>query len=316
MNNDPSIAQLLPGGLQVKLPGYVGRGEEEPESESWIGKYSPTFLNLIGRSIRERGAEIAIGGNRRITFKTDVANDYLTRPDNRGRVFDIGNLNGKCSYTSTLRDGRLTVTLKTLEIQVESDEKIVFSIALQDDAMPEPVVEQLTLIVVETRTPTSPGNSREKSKSDLEIETGEGKELPPNKWLTRDGRMIGDEKTDRWPEDFCDQDGGKVDDLGETFLYYINYDNAHFRQFLDRERNPVNTKVITAQYRIGMLVLMMGIEDAYVRMEEGPAKDSIGESIDEIRRLAAQGSATVVLSIAKTLPTIINPASMADPDDS
>lgn len=98
-------------------------------------------------------------------------------------------------------------------------------------------------------------------------------------------------------------------------MYNINYDNAHFRSFLDGERDPLNKKVIVEQYRVGMLVLMMGLEDAYSRMEQGDIKMQLEECIDEIRRLAAQGAATVVMSIAKTLPTIINPASVRDPDD-
>ena len=127
--------------------------------------------------------------------------------------------------------------------------------------------------------------------------------------------MIGDEETDAWPDDFTDQDGGTVDDLGEVSVYCINYDNAHFRRFLDAERNDINKKVVSEQYRIGMLVLMMGLDDAYSRMEQSEMKTELEEHIDEIRRLAAQGAATVVMSIAKTLPSIINPASVADPDD-
>ena len=139
--------------------------------------------------------------------------------------------------------------------------------------------------------------------------------MPPSKWLTKDGRMIGDEETDSWPEYFTDQDGGKVDDLGEVRVYCINYDNAHFRRFLNAERDDISKKVISEQYKIGMLVLMMGLDDAYSRMEQTEIKTQLEENIDEIRRLAAQGAATVVMSIAKTLPLIINPASVADPDD-
>ena len=66
---------------------------------------------------------------------------------------------------------------------------------------------------------------------------------------------------------------------------------------------------------MGMLVLMLGIEDAYGRMEQSETKTALEENIDEIRRLSAQGAATVVMSIAKTLPTIVNPAAVGDPDD-
>ena len=182
--------------------------------------------------------------------------------------------------------------------------------------MLEPVTEVLLLKIVASRTPRPPGPRTESCPNETgEDETIEGRALPPSKWLTRDGRMVGDEETDAWPPGFTDQHGGRVGDFGEVTVYYINYDNAHFRRFLDAERTDINKKVVSEQYRIGMLVLMMGLEDAYHRMEQNELKTGIEERIDEIRRLAAQGAATVVMSIAKTLPAIINPASVADPED-
>ena len=313
VENDPSIAQLLPGGSLVTLPGYIGRGNEA--EEEWEGKYSPTILELIGRSIRMSGAEIAINGRRKIAFKTDAVNDYFTRPENRGRVFTHG-LGEKSSYTSSLRDGRLTMTFTTQSDKVTVGEEISFSVSLLDDAIPEPVTEGLKFRVVSFRKPSPPGPPAPPTPNEGdEEENTEERTLPPSKWLTKDGRSIGEEESDVWPDEFTDQDGGKVDDLGEVSLYCINYDNAHFRRFLNAERDDISKKVVTEQYRIGMLVLMMGLEDAYSRIEQAETKAQLEEYIDEIRRLAAQGAATVVMSIAKTLPTIINPASVADPDD-
>ncbi len=313
VDSDPSIAQLLPDGSLVSLPGDIGRNDDD--DDEWQGQYSPTFLALVGRSVRENGAEIALDGRRRVAFQTDVVNDYLTRPENRGRVFTSG-LDGKFSYTSSLRDGRLTMNFESQKERTALGESISFSISLLDDAMPEPVTEQLVLKVVSARNPRRPGPpTPPEPNGDDTDETREERALPPSKWLTKDGRPIGNEETDVWPDDFTDQDGGIVNDLGDVSLYCINYDNAHFRRFLDAERNEVNKKVVSEQYRIGMLVLMMGLEDAYSRMTQGDMKTELEEHIDEIRRLSAQGAATVVMSIAKTLPSIINPASIGDPDD-
>ncbi len=313
---DPSIAQLLPGGMAVTLPGYVGLGNDK--EDEWTGKYSPTFLELLARSIAQNGAEIAVDGRRSVAFKTDAENNYLTRPDNRGRIFTIGGLGGKFSYETALHNGRLTMNFAALPDKVKPGEEISFSVALLDDAMAEPVTENLKLRVVQTRIPKRPGPRPQPPDPDAEgdEEREEGRALPPTKWLTKDGRSIGDEPSESWPENFTEQDGGLVDDLGDgQLLYSINYDNAHFRRFLDRERNDVDKKVVSEQYRIGMLVGMMGLEDAYSRMEQTETKATLEESIDEIRRLAAKGAATVVMSIAKTLPSIVNPSSVADPDD-
>ena len=314
---DPSIAQLLPGGSQVTLPGHIGRGAAEPPE--YEGRYSPSFLDLVSRSNREKGIEVVVGVRRAVAFETDAANDYLTRPDNKGRIITIGGLREKFSYTSFLHNGRLTITFTTLPGKANPGEELAFTIGLLDEAMPEPVTEDVKFLVVESRqTGGGGGGRRVREREDPdgeEMETQEGHALPPYKWLTRDGRLIGDKETERWPEDFTDQDGGKVDDLGEgQRVFLINYDNAHFRRVLDRERNEVDKKVVAEQYRIGMLVLMMGLEDAFSR-QTPEIKTALEERIDEIRRLAAQGASTVVMAIARTLHTIINPASVGDADD-
>ncbi len=221
------------------------------------------------------GAEIAINGRRKIAFKTDAVNDYLTRPENRGRVFTNG-LAGRFSYTSSLRNGRLTMTFTTQPDKVVVGEEIPFSLSLLDEVMLEPVTEDLSFRVVSYRKPTSPGPPPPPGPNDGDEEEDiEGRELPPSKWLTKDGRTIGDEESDIWPDDFTDQDGGKVEDFGEVSLYCINYDNAHFRRFLNAERDNLSKKVITEQYRIGMLVLMMGLEDAYSRIEQVETKTQL-----------------------------------------
>ena len=315
---DPSIAQLLPGGTDVTLPGYIGR---DLIGEEWQGEYSPTFLDLAARSIKENGADIAIDGERRIELKTDVVNGYFNRPDNRGRLFTTG-MDGKFSHSHALRDGRLTITFATMPDRAAIGEEVTFALCLLDDAMPEPVTENLTLRIIPVRKMQKPGQRGQHRKINPDAEgeetTATGRALPPMVWLTRDGRVPppGDTPAERWPEDFTDQDGGYVEDFGsEGRKFYINYDNAHFRRVLNAERNDIGKKVITEQYRVAMLVLMLGFEEAYGRMETSEAKDAIDNCIDEIRRLSAHGAATVVMSIAKTLSTIINPTSVTDHDD-
>ena len=120
VDTDPSIAQLLPGGSLVKLPGY----KPDTQIEEWTGKYSPTFLELFARSIRQNGADIAVDGQRVVAFKTDATNDYLTRPDNRGQVFIVNGPKDKFAFSSSLRNGRLTLTFTALPGRLVPGEKI------------------------------------------------------------------------------------------------------------------------------------------------------------------------------------------------
>ena len=315
VDTDPSIASLLPGGAVLTLPGPGGGGNREPED--YVGNYSPTFIKLVGASVRRDGAEIAIDGNRTIRFETDVADDYFIRPDNRGRLIVLPPLQGKFSIVEhPLRSGAFTMTFSAQRDQLDVGESMNLTVALLDDAMPEPVADLLKLVVVEERKPKPPGGRTPSGDDDDDGENVEqGRELPKNRWLTRDGRDIGGEASEEWPEGFTEQDGGTAQDLGDEMIYEINYDNVHFQRFLTLERQEIGKKVITTQYRIGMLVFMMGIQHAYNTMEEGGAKTQFSEFIDEIRRLCAQGAANVVMSIAKTFPQIINPTTVADDDE-
>ena len=161
VDTDPSIAQLLPGGRIVTLPGYIGRSKDDPEE--WQGKYSPTFLEILGRSVKQDGAEIAVGGQRTIVFRTDVVNDYFTRPGNRGRVFTVG-IGDKFSYARALHDGRFTMTFSALPDKVSIGDEFSFSVSLIDDAIPEPVSTELSLSVVEARQTASPGSKSKTPK--------------------------------------------------------------------------------------------------------------------------------------------------------
>ena len=158
LDTDPNVAQLLPSGSLVTLPGRIGRARGP--SEPWEGKYSPTFLEVIGRRIRDNGADIAINGRRRIAFNTDVVNGYLARPENRGRVFVTGSMRDRFSYMPSLHDGRLTMVFEALSDKVNTGDEFRFSVGLLDDAMPEPVTEELKLTVVEERMTARPGSSR------------------------------------------------------------------------------------------------------------------------------------------------------------
>lgn len=319
VSSDPHIAQLLPGGTVVRLPGRQPRGNDK----EFQGRYHPTFVELVGRQLRESGVDVVLGQSRRIRFNTDAANDWLTRPDNRGHVrfvrpdrADFG-----FGYRAELTDGSLSLTVHALHGQASVGETIETEIHLADDGMPLPVKDAVAFRIVESRPERRSGREgrRPHHRADEnDGDSGDGRDLPRNGWITKDGRAIGDEETVSWADfdGYDDQDGGAVRDLGANEkIYYINYDNAHFQHFLARERTEIAKRVLTEQYRLSMLILMMGFEDAYSRLVIAHGEVDWAEWQDDVRRLAARGTATVVMSIAKTLPTLVTPDTVGDPDD-
>ena len=321
VSSDPHIAQLLPGGAVVRLPGQRRMGGG---MATYQGQYSPTFVKLSGRRLRDSGVDLEIDERRRILFKTDPTNDWLTRPDNRGSVrfvrhdgTDVG-----FGFNAELTDGILTVTIRATQDQVSVGETMETEISLVDDSMPLAVTAPVTFHAVASRPKPrngGDGGRRRRRGDDDEDGTSNDRGLPVNHWITQDGRVVGDEETKPWADiddDFTDQDGGCVRDLSaDEKLYYINYDNAHFQHFLMGERTNVAKRVLTEQYRLSMLILMMGFEDAYSRLKRSQGQVEWAGWDDQIRRLAAQGAATVVMSIAKTLPKLVSADTVGDPDD-
>ena len=325
VKDDPSIAQLLPGGQIVRLRGDIGRGTKK--TEPWQGRYSPTFLDVTGKEAKREGARVPLRGERSVTFETDAENEYLKRPANKGRFWVAGPRHDDFAYTASLRDGRLRVRFQAVGDQMVVGHEYLLKASLQDDAMAKPVTATLKLLVVpEKRTappkppkppsPRKPARPPDQPGSEEDDVQGEARGLPQTQWLTRDGRTIGDKETVRWPPNFHDQDGGEVRELEEgRSIYRINYDNAHFRRVLDAVRGEADKRVVAEQYRIGMLVLMLGLEDALARMTPEEGKKGLEEHVDTVRRLAARGAATVVMSITRTVSKIVNPATVGDPDD-
>lgn len=318
--SDPHIAQLLPGGTVIRLPGENKTSDEQGEYE---GRYHPTFVALIGKSLRDSGVEIEIGQPRRVRFRTDAVNSWLTRPDNRGNVSFVRKDGSEVdfAFSSELFDGSLSVTVEVTADQVAVGDTIDTEISLVDDAMLA-VTDKVRFRVVAERPKQRSGRrgTRRRRRGDDQGDgTSDERGLPESRWLTADGRLIGDKKTTSWSElegEFTDQDGGFAQEVSEgEFRYFINYDNAHFQTFLAQERTDAEKRVLTEQYRLNMLVLMMGLEHAYSRLPEADKSEELDDLMDKFRRIAAQGAATVVMSIAKTLPKLITADTVGDPDD-
>ena len=312
---DRHIAQLLPDGEVVHLPGLPPT--DTGGSEAYSGKYSPTFVTLVGRSLRENGIDVPLAGARRVRFETDASNDWLTRPNNRGRIFLDDKAQEVFSLGAALNDGSLSVKFEPPNAAVGVS--VSAQLILKDDSMPEPVSASIEPQSCGAASRAKRGGGvggRRGSGQDDESGGGKEKGLPQTKWLTKDGRTIGEEATDKWPDDFTDQDGGLVQALTEdTKLYKINYDNAHFRHFLIAERDQQSKKLLVEQYRLSMLILMMGFEYAYSNTTDASERAALEEKLDSFRKIAAQGAATVVMSIAKTLPSMISAHQATFDDD-
>jgi hypothetical protein len=314
---DRNLAVLLTNrSLEINLPSAGGssNGGEQGQAE-FIGKFSPTHLKFDDKA-KAKGFSIPINRTRPIVARTDAENGYLQRSDNKGRLLIDQDIYERFGIRAQLHNGRLTLYLDPIEDALKVGDMVVFKIGLQDDAMPTPVDDSIHLRIVEhekepkkeKRKATEPKAANEGSKQ------GEGEPrpthgLPPYVLLTKDGHMVGEEKTLPWPEGFTDLDGGEIEELGENrTLYKINYDNAYHVKYRMGARGDIARDVVTEKYILGMRILMLGYEHALRTLKELKGEDAngIAEFQDQFRRMAARGAASTVLALAENLPKIID----------
>jgi len=171
--------------------------------------------------------------------------------------------------------------------------------------MPFPITAPLTITVVQEEEEKE-GKDKPKPPHPKPNEKKPNKSIPPYKLLTKDGRDVAGEATEKWSGDFNDFDGGKAEDLGDgEIIYKINYDNAYHLNYRKSKRNEVEKDTLTKKYILGMQLLMLGFEHALRSTSKTGEVVPFEDYKDDFRRLAAKGAAATVLSLAEVLPKII-----------
>lgn len=287
---------------------------------TYKGEYSPTFLKLDNRIVG--GLEIPVNQSRPITATTNALNDYFIRDENPGDlVIDSDVVREGFRVNKTLRNGRLTVFLTPLAGKVKVGDSFEFTIGLKDDAMPAAVEVKATVKIVAAATPPQPNPTDKTEKNEKTNKNGNNGKgggnqpnvgLPKYILLTKDGREIPGHPTEAWPNDFKDEDGGLIVDIGEEGkVYKINYDNSYHLRYRQGQRGDVSKDTVSQKYIIGMRLLLLGIEHALSQAKgNGEGEEKLVDVVDEIRRLAARGAASTVLAVADHLPKIMENTSL------
>jgi hypothetical protein len=262
--------------------------------------------------------DVPINRARPVAARTDAENGYLRRAENRGTLTVSEEVRSRFTTRTQLHDGRLSVFLEPVPGRVATGDVFECKLTVQDPAMPAPLEVSIPIRVTadEKLEPKPKPKPPAPQGDDAGVPGGKGKPvpthgLPPYLLLTEDGRTIGEQETQRWPEGFDGNDGGMAEDLGEgRVLYKVNYDNAYHLKYRAGQRGDVAKDVVTEKYILGMRILMMGFERAIRAAGLDADAEGVSEHRDAFRRMAARGAAATVLALAENLPKIVNSAAV------
>lgn len=313
---DRNLAGLLSNHDPVlRLPSGGGKdGNSSGSGEFKDGKYSPTFLKLDEKS-KTMQVNIPINRSRPISARTDAENGYLNRPDNTGKLLVAPDIASKFGIRPHLLNGRLTVYLSPIESTLSVGDIVVIRLDLHDASMALPVGDEFSVCIVDEedirpKTKKSAATAKPKAGDKKNKEGGSDDApthgLPGHRLLTKDGRSIGGQETDKWSSDFSESDGGYANDLGEgQIMYFINYDNVYHLKYRMQQKGDIAKDAVTEKYILGMRILMLGYEHSIKSLQEH-SNDGIREHLDSFRRMAAKAAAATVLALAENLPKIVS----------
>lgn len=299
VKNDKNLALLLddsvPEGVQVH------GAPPEPVQRTDL-KYDPKYIDLLGNN---REFSITENNGRRIICDTDACDDFLTRSQNKGKLsLSEAEPGNKFKRSANLKNGKLSVRIDVVgDVNVGDEYK--FRFVLQSDSMPDPVqTDEITIKVAPSRA-SPPPNNRQNSTPRTQ------KGLPPYKLYTRDGRDIDGKPSGSFEQargqcdGFNEKDGGYVFEAEEEKVYWINYDNTSFQNYLASKKSEADKKMASEKYILGMRILMLGLEYALEERKKAGDKEpaeSYHDFRDEFRRMSAKGAASVVLTLCDQLP--------------
>lgn len=315
LDSDRNLAALLSNQDPViRLPAGGGQGgSSSGKGEFKDGKYSPSYLKIDDKA-KSAPVEIPINRSRPISARTDAENGYLNRNDNTGKFLVSEQISAQFGIRPHLLNGRLTMFLSPVDSVVKVGDVIPIRVELHDPSMAFPVGDEFTVRIVDEDGPPEKRGKKVKPKppagGDKSDKEGGGDKapthgLPRYRLLTKDGRTVGGQETDKWPDGYTDNDGGYAKDLGDTVMYFINYDNVYHLRYRMQQRGDVAREAVTEKYILGMRILMLGYEHS-IRTLQDRMGDGIREHFDDFRRMAAKAAGSTVLALAEVLPKIVD----------
>ena len=124
LKNNPTIASLFEIGNQLKDKQKIERGIHE--NIAFIGSDEPTYFDITQDYTILNPKEVASNKNFRLTFKTDVKNDFFTRETNQG-IFTLLSEEGyNFDYSLSLKNGLCTIIV-TLPKGIKTQSIISFN---------------------------------------------------------------------------------------------------------------------------------------------------------------------------------------------
>lgn len=303
IRKQPSLSALFLWGEHASNPFSL---VDKPTKE-YVGHLHPTEFRFKGRPYGEvLIRDSHLGEKSRITFETDVVNDYFTRTANRGIASVTCGHNGSPAafdMNLNLRDGFAHLNI-TLPPEAKPGDSLELAISVTDPTLVEPFVNRAVLRVRPAHH-HPPGPPRPPRRRPEEQGNGRTEKRPGGIALPE----IEDVYKESWESRGMTEDSGaravQVDETAAgqpVYKFYVNQDNRFLLAEIKGSRDV--PEVLRARYRFALVLAGLGAlraVDASEDKERSDSEESPRLDAEDAVRIVTDALAPVILPLIASL---------------
>ena len=299
LHTSPTLSKLFIMGQQLQNPFYT---QPAAPATKFVGKKFPAFFTLEKKFPTDKPKYAQMGSRFRMTYKTDVVNDYFDRSKDQGEFKAFINDEETTHVDVNLWNGfgYLNMDLNGYVI----GDQLKIRTEVMDVNRIEPIMEEFYVLVTDPQqrsTPTAPSSRRRPSEPNNGNEETQpaGFALPTIIELSKDGRS-----GHTWEEHGFDKNSAlKV--LGseeEGYDFFLNIDNIHLRTEI-RGAKPEEALSIEGKYKFGQVLLGLAMLKDTTKLESSdPENPSMG--IFELIEKSSQAWSPVIIPMIDNLSAL------------
>ncbi len=309
LRRSPTLATLFGGTGPLSDPF---RSKRAKFGSQFIGKQHPTFFRF--RDL-DHGIELerstAANMRSRISFETDVVNDYFSRGQYPGqhalRFQDQSPIGGSIpDHTLNLHDGVATLNLE-LPDGARVGDSFRYELTVGDETMVEPIVNSFVVSVgpPQGKTGGSGPCRRRASGGGGDEEALQGLALPTPVFVNeQEWDKYGFDRYSALTAIHDQMEDDEEEEMTGSHTYYINMDNVYLNTEL--KETKVNPEIVKSRWQYGMVIVGMallralnGSDAANGTFNSSAANDGVGPE-EEMAR-ATKAIAPVLLPMLEHL---------------
>jgi len=265
LKRSPSLSALFLTGTRLSNPFST---VDVTVGCKFVGKPHPTVFKFKDRpygDLLERTCNL--GQRIRLTFETDVVNDYFKRDMNPGRLLVDAVLNGSrvtVDHTLNLHDGFAHLNVH-LPRDARRKDTLHLTVEVTDATLVESFVNQTELTVLAAQTNRSGGASIIKTREE-EAENGRVEKRQSGIALPKIVEVTQDEWSTREMDAYsalrivnAGLEEGDGEGRGQTPIYdfFVNVDNIYLKT--EEKASPSKADVLSARFKFGMILVGLGV---------------------------------------------------------